>query len=73
MGRQNAFNLISFFWVFSGLLCVLVIRTMATDEADVAEKVAASSGDHQFDSVVSEDSGDAVDARPVAEAAKPVV
>ena len=73
MGRQNAFNLISFFWVFSGLLCLLVIRTMAADEADVAEKVAARFGDHQLDSVVTEDSVNAVDARIVAQAATPVV
>jgi hypothetical protein len=46
---------------------------MAADEADVAEKVAARFGDHQLDSVVTEDSVNAVDARPVAQPAKPVV
>lgn len=70
MGRAKAFNVISTFWGISGLLFLLVMRTMAADEADVVEKVAARFGDHQSDPIlvlVLEDSvHHTVDARPVA-------
>jgi MFS family permease len=78
MGRAKAFNIISTFWGVSGLIFLIVVRTMAADEADVVEKVAARLrfGDHELDSVlVEEDSVHhqhvTVDARPVA--ARPLV
>jgi len=76
MGRAKAFNIISTFWGVSGLIFLIVVRTMAADEADVVEKVAARFGDHELDSVlVEEDSVHhqhvTVDARPVA--ARPLV
>ena len=71
MGRAKAFNVISTFWGVSGLIFLLVIRTMAADEADVVEKVAARFDDHELNSVlvlVQEDSVHhhvTVDAQPV--------